>query len=73
MEPQIPSLMQLSLTECSTSFPGVSLILENLTVQGGEAFDGGGIFVAGQAVDNTGAQISSCWFVYRLINVNIIQ
>lgn len=53
-------------------FPGVNLILENLTVQGGEAFDGGGIFVEGHTVDDTGAQVSAGGML-RLLNVNVIN
>lgn len=36
-------------------FPGASLTLENLTIQNGEAFDGGGIFIEGISLFNATA------------------
>ena len=50
-------------------FPGVRLTLENLTVQGGEAYDGAGIFIAGTDIPNlisTGGRV-------ELTDVNIIN
>lgn len=52
-------------------FPGVLLTLENLTVQGGEAFDGAGIFVEGLSV-LTGESASTGGSV-RLLGVNLID
>lgn len=52
-------------------FPGVQLTLENLTIQGGEAFDGAGIFVEGtQAV--TG-EVSNAGGSVRLLEVNLVS
>lgn len=52
-------------------FPGVQLTLENLTVQGGEAFDGAGIFVEGTST-LTGESASTGGSV-RLLGVNLID
>ena len=52
-------------------FPGVELTLENLTVQGGEAFDGAGILIEGTTTingesANTGGSVN-------LIGVNVVD
>ncbi|MEO2014170.1 MAG: PKD domain-containing protein, partial [Fuerstiella sp.] len=52
-------------------FPGVELILENLTIQGGETFDGAGIFVEGHTTP-TGITAASTGRV-RLTDVNVID
>lgn len=52
-------------------FPGVQLTLENLTIQGGEAFDGAGIFVEGTST-LTGESASTGGSV-SLVDVNIIN
>lgn len=57
-------------------FPGATLTLQNLTIQNGEAFDGGGIFVEGISVFNatavTPAPVQSEGTV-ELLNVNVID
>ncbi|MEP3481103.1 MAG: PKD domain-containing protein [Fuerstiella sp.] len=52
-------------------FPGVQLTLENLTIQGGEAFDGAGIFVEGTST-LTGESASTGGSV-NLLGVNLID
>ncbi len=52
--------------------PGVTLILENLTVRGGQAADGAGIFVEGRVLDSTGAVDVDAGSL-RLLNVNVIN
>ncbi|MCP4512512.1 MAG: hypothetical protein GY826_39630 [Fuerstiella sp.] len=52
-------------------FPGVELILENLTIQHGESFDGAGIFVEGRSTP-TGITAASAGIV-RMTDVNIID
>ncbi|MEQ9406211.1 MAG: PKD domain-containing protein [Fuerstiella sp.] len=52
-------------------FPGVELILENLTIQGGEAYDGGGLLIEGTATQS-GLTAGSGGIV-RLSDVNVID
>lgn len=52
-------------------FPGVQLTLENLTVQGGEAFDGGGIFVEG--ISTLTGESASTGGSVTLLGVNLID
>lgn len=52
-------------------FPGVELILENLTIQGGEAYDGAGIFVEGTTTFS-GLQASTGGMV-EMTDVNVID
>lgn len=52
-------------------FPGVELILENLTIQGGEAYDGAGIYIEGTSTFS-GLQASTSGVV-RLQDVNVID
>ncbi|MEZ6127676.1 MAG: PKD domain-containing protein [Planctomycetaceae bacterium] len=52
-------------------FPGVELILQNLTIQGGEAYDGAGILIEGT---RTPAGLSSqAGGMVRLTDVNVIN
>jgi hypothetical protein len=52
-------------------FPGVELILDNLTIQNGETFDGAGIFVEGRTTA-TGITAGSAAIV-RMTDVNVID
>lgn len=52
-------------------FPGASLTLEDLTVTGGEAFDGGGIFNEGPVTDDGTPPITTPGGKLTLKNVNI--
>ncbi|MCP4857655.1 MAG: hypothetical protein GY903_24490 [Fuerstiella sp.] len=52
-------------------FPGVELILDNLTIQGGQVFDGAGIFVEGLATP-TGITAASTGRV-TMTDVNVID
>jgi hypothetical protein len=52
-------------------FPGASLTLENLTLTGGEAFDGGGIFNEGPVTDDGIPPITTPGGKLTLKNVNI--
>ena len=52
-------------------YPGVELILENLTVRGGEAFDGAGILIEGTST--SGGVSASAVGSVTLTNVNIIN
>ena len=52
-------------------FPGVELILDNLTIQHGETFDGAGIFVEGRTTA-TGITAASAAIV-RMTDVNVID
>lgn len=57
-------------------FPGAVLTLENLTVQNGEAFDGGGIFVEGVAIFDATAvtqPVPTTSAGLNLTNVNVID
>lgn len=57
-------------------FPGATLTLEDLTIQNGEAFDGGGIFVEGVAVfDATSLTppVATTPGTVNLTNVNVID
>lgn len=52
-------------------FPGVNLILENLTLQGGEAFDGAGLFVEGTST-TSGITAATSGFV-SMTDVNVVD
>lgn len=52
--------------------PGSTLILENLTIMNGEAFDGGGIFVGGQQFADDGSLISDNT-ILTLTEVNVVN
>ena len=57
-------------------FPGATLTLQNLTIQNGEAFDGGGIFVEGIAVFNATAVTAppvQTEGTVELLGVNVID
>lgn len=52
-------------------FPGVELILENLTIMGGEAYDGAGLFIEGSTT--TSGITGSSAGVVRMTDVNVID
>ncbi len=52
-------------------FPGVELILENLTIMGGEAYDGAGLFIEGSTTTSGIAAGSAA--VVRMTDVNVID
>jgi len=52
-------------------YPGVNLTLENLTVRGGEAYDGGGFFIEGTATPD--GVVSSTGGMLNIVDVNIID
>ncbi|MEZ6061670.1 MAG: hypothetical protein R3C19_15085 [Planctomycetaceae bacterium] len=52
--------------------PGATLSLENLTIRGGRAADGGGVFVEGRILDSAGAVLTDAG-ILNLLDVNIVN
>ena len=52
-------------------FPGVELILQNLTIMGGEAYDGAGLLIEGTRT--TSGAMAAAGGIVRMLDVNVVN